>query len=83
MTDTTAIHGHDIIELVATYPEGIRLSQLMELVGERYGRSVTFHTCSAMGMDLDGLLAFMETRDKVHIVIGRCKPLGISCKPPG
>ena len=51
----TAIHGHDIIDLVATYPHGIRLSQLMELVGERYGRSVTFHTCSAMGMDLDGL----------------------------
>jgi hypothetical protein len=29
-----AIHGHDIIDLVATYPDGIRLSQLMEIVGE-------------------------------------------------
>ena len=36
MNDATAIHGHDIIELVATYPEDIGLSQLMEIVGERY-----------------------------------------------
>lgn len=76
MTDTIAIHGHDIIDLVATYPEGIRLSQLMELVAERYGRMVTFHTCSAAGMDLDGLLHFLEARDKVRIVSGVVYPGG-------
>ena len=76
MHDATAIHGHDIIDLVATYPDGIRLSQLMELVGERYGRHVTFHTCSAMGMDLDGLLAFLEDRDKVRIKSGVVYPGG-------
>jgi hypothetical protein len=26
MTDTIAIHGHDIIDLLASHPEGIRLS---------------------------------------------------------
>ena len=36
MTDAIAIHGHDIIDLVATYPDGIRLSQLMQVVGERF-----------------------------------------------
>ena len=50
MTDAIAIHGHEIIELVSTHPDGIRLSQLMEIVAERYGRSATFHTCSAHGM---------------------------------
>ncbi|MBC8128516.1 MAG: DUF2492 family protein [Gloeobacteraceae cyanobacterium ES-bin-144] len=70
MHDTTAIHGHDIIDLVSTYPEGIRLSQLMEIVDERFGKSVTFHTCSAMGMDLDGLLRFLEAKDKLRIVSG-------------
>jgi len=70
MQDATAIHGHDIIDLVATYPDGIRLSQLMEIVDERFGKSVTFHTCSAAGMDLDGLLAFLEARDKVRIHSG-------------
>ena len=47
VTDAIAIHGHDIIDLVATHPDGIRLSQLMEIVSERYGRMATFHTCSA------------------------------------
>jgi DNA phosphorothioation-associated putative methyltransferase len=49
---------------------------LMELVGERFGRHVTFHTCSAMGMDLDGLLRFLETRDKVRIKSGVVYPGG-------
>jgi probable metal-binding protein len=70
MTDPTAIHGQEIIDLVSIYPDGIRLSQLMEVVGERYGRMVTFHTGSTMGMDLDGLLRFLEDRDKVRITSG-------------
>jgi probable metal-binding protein len=76
MTDAIAIHGHEIIDLVSTYPDGIRLSQLMETVADRYGRAATFHTCSALGMDLDGLLAFLEARDKVRIVSGVVFPGG-------
>jgi len=70
MTDTIAIHGHEIIDLIATHTDGIRLSQLAETVTERFGKSVTFHTCSTMNMDLDALLAFLEARDKVRIVSG-------------
>ena len=42
MTDATAIHEYDIIGLISQYPDGIRLSQLMEVVDERFGKSVTF-----------------------------------------
>lgn len=76
MNDTIAIHGHDIIDLVSNHPDGIRLGQLMDIVGERYGRNVTFHTCSAAGMDLDGLLHFLEARDKVRIASGVVFPGG-------
>jgi probable metal-binding protein len=76
MPEATAIHGHDIIDLVASYPDGIRLSQLIETVGERYGSAVTFHTCSAAGMDLDELLHFLEARDKVRISGGVVFPGG-------
>ena len=76
MTNAIAIHGHDVIDLVSQYPDGIRLSQLMEVVDERFGKSVTFHTCSAMGMDLDGLLHFLEDRDKVRITSGVVHPGG-------
>lgn len=48
----------------------------MEVVNERFGKSVTFHTGSAMGMDLDGLLRFLEARDKVRITSGVVYPGG-------
>jgi probable metal-binding protein len=76
MHDAIAIHGHDIIDLVSNHPDGIRLGQLMEIVGERYGRNVSFHTCSAAGLDLDELLHFLEARDKVRITGGVVFPGG-------
>ena len=76
MTDAIAIHGHDIIDLVAAYPDGIRLSQLMETVTERYGRMATFHTSSAACMDLDGVLSFLESRGKLRITSGVVHPGG-------
>jgi probable metal-binding protein len=70
MSGAISIHEHDIIDLVATYPEGIRLSQLMDVVDERYGKSVTFHTGSSTGMDFDGMLRHLESRGKVRITSG-------------
>ena len=70
MASPIAVHGHEIIDLVSAHAEGIRLSQLAETVNQRFGSSATFHTCSTKGMDLDGLLAFLEARDKVRIVRG-------------
>lgn len=69
-------HGHDIIDLIAGHPEGLRLGRLIELVDERYGPHVTFHTSSAHGMSLDALLSFLETRDKVRITGGVVYPGG-------
>jgi probable metal-binding protein len=70
MTAPVAVHGHEIIDLVSSHPEGIRLSQLAETVVKRFGSGATFHTCSTLGMDLDALLSFLETRDKVRISNG-------------
>jgi probable metal-binding protein len=76
MPDAIAIHGHDIIDLVLSCPDGIRLSQLIEIVAERYGRMVTFHNGSSHGMDLDGLLRLLEAREKVRIASGVVYPGG-------
>lgn len=48
----------------------------MEMVEERFGRMVTFNTGSAAGMNLDGLLRFLEARDKVRITSGVVFPGG-------
>jgi probable metal-binding protein len=48
----------------------------MEMLGERYGRSITFHTSSSMEMDRNGLLRFLEDRDKVRITRSEVYPGG-------
>ena len=76
MTNTLAVHGHDIIDLVTSHPDGIRLSHLMEIVAERHGRMATFHTSSAAGMDFDGLMASLESQNKMRIKRGVVYPGG-------
>jgi probable metal-binding protein len=67
-------HDYEVINLISKYPDGIRLSQLMDVVADRYGRFISFQTSSALGMDLDGLLRLLESRDKVRIVSGVVYP---------
>ena len=65
MSATNSVHGHDIIHLVISHPDGIKREELTAIVNERYGVDATFHTCSEEGMNLDALLVFLEERDKV------------------
>ncbi len=70
MPEAIAIHENEIMDLIASHPEGLRLGRLIELVDDRFGPRVTFHTRSAHGMTLDALLAFLEAREKVRITNG-------------
>ena len=70
MKAPVTVHSSEITDLVSTYPDGIRLSQLCETVAKRFGSSTLFHTGSLMGMDLDDLLASLERRNKLRIVKG-------------
>lgn len=67
MQSASSVHGHEIIDLIASYPAGIRISELSALVDARYGKGVMFHTCSAEGMDLSELLTFLNLRGKASI----------------
>lgn len=74
MPPAVTIHDHEIIDLISKHPDGIRLSLLMDSVADRYGKFISFQTTSALGMDLDGLLRLLESRDKVRIVSGVVYP---------
>ena len=76
MTNQPMAHGHEVIELVADFPAGITRTRLTEMIHARFGPGITFHTCSAEGMDLDALLSFLEDRDKVRIAEGVVFPGG-------
>jgi len=60
------IHGHEIIELVAKYPDGIAAGTLTGIVAGEFGTGARFFTCSAENMSLPELLAFLGERDKVQ-----------------
>lgn len=76
MFSPNVIDRHEILEIVSTFPDGIRLSQLVEKVAVRFGKSATFHTGSRLGMDLDSLLTSLESREKVRIIRGVVYPAG-------
>ena len=73
---TEQIHGHEIIELVAKYPEGISTGTLTDIVAGEFGTGARFFTCSAENMSLPELLAFLGERDKVQLRDGFVFPGG-------
>ena len=63
---TEQIHGHEIMGLVAKYPEGIATGTLTDIVAQQFGADARFITCSAEGLSLQELLTFLGERDKVQ-----------------
>ena len=61
------IHGHDIIDLVASHPEGISAESLTQMASEKFGGQSRYFTCSTEDMDFPALLAFLLERDKVQL----------------
>ena len=74
MRPAVTIHDHEIIELISKYTEGIRLSQLIDLVADHHGKFISFHNSSTFGMDLDGVIRLLEGQNKVAIVSGVVYP---------
>lgn len=64
---TDQIHGHEIMALVAKYPEGLAQGMLADIVAQEFGADTRFFTCSAENMSLPELLAFLCERDKVRL----------------
>ena len=73
---TEQIHGHEIIELVAKYPEGIATGTLTDIVAGEFGIGAQFSTCPAENMSLPELLTFLGGRDKVQLRDGLGFPGG-------
>ena len=73
---TDEIHGHEILDIIESRPQGISVEDLTQLAAQRFGPDVLFCTCSAGNMDLPSLLAFLLERDKIQQRDGRLFPGG-------
>jgi len=76
MNDTRT-HGHDILAIVDSCPEGISTAALAERAARDFGAGTRFFTCSAEGLSLDELLLFLFEREKIQYRDGLIFP-GIS-----
>ncbi len=64
------INGQEIVDIVSSHSNGIRLSRLLEITAERFGPRACFHTSCQIGLDFDELLVYMEAHEKLIISKG-------------
>jgi probable metal-binding protein len=64
-TNASSIHGHEVINLIASAKPALTRAALSSEVVRQFGREARFHTCSTTGMTLEALLAFLVSRGKV------------------
>lgn len=67
MTQTTSIHGHDILDLVHDHEQTRPLTRalLEQQAALRFGPAARFHTCATDQMTLAELLDFLFARGKL------------------
>jgi probable metal-binding protein len=65
MIGTEQVHGHEVLRLLHAAEAPLTRTQLAAEVRRRFGADARFRTCSAGGMTLDELLAFLVARGKV------------------
>jgi len=58
------IHGHEVMRMMLESGGGYTRGSLRTAIIERFGPDARFHTCSAQGMDADGIIEFLAARGK-------------------
>ena len=58
------IHAHEVMHLMLERGEAFSRESLARAIVERFGADARFFTCSADGMDVEGVIDFLESRGK-------------------
>ena len=62
-----SIHGHDVIEMIQAAGQPFTREALVTAIGERFGASARFHTCSAENMTANELVEFLAAKGKFFV----------------
>ena len=57
-------HAHEVMEMMITSGKQYSRASLVEAIEERFGKGVTFYTCSASGLSPEELVQFLEMKGK-------------------
>jgi len=58
------IHAHEVMRMMLERNEAFDRASLAQAIAERFGADARFHACSAAGMDIEGVIDFLESRGK-------------------
>jgi hypothetical protein len=65
---SSVLNRQKALKTVSNFPGGIRLSQLVENVADRFGNAATYQTDASSSMDLDASLITFEVRESIRII---------------
>ena len=58
------VHAHEVMQMMLEKDEGFSRESLAAAITERFGPDARFYSCSASGMDVNTVIAFLESRGK-------------------
>jgi probable metal-binding protein len=64
MNEPKNFHGHDVMQMMLETGRPYSRAGLVAEIKARFGGDATFFTCSAEGLDAEGIVAFLEERGK-------------------
>ena len=59
---TMEIHAHEVMQMMLEKDGGFSRESLAQAITERFGADARFYSCSASGMDVAAVIAFLESR---------------------
>ena len=58
------IHAHEVMQMMLEKDSGFSRESLAQAITDRFGADARFCSCSASGMDVPAVIAFLESRGK-------------------
>ena len=60
-----SIHGHNVLNLVKEHGESLSKEELLMAIGNHFGNTARFHTCSASDLTAEALLEMFLEKGKL------------------
>ena len=62
--ETMDIHAHEVMQMMLEKDGGFSRESLALAITEQFGADARFYSCSASGMNVPAVIAFLESRGK-------------------